>query len=439
MKPPSFSPSTFQAAAVDHCLRYDHTLLIAAKGFGKTRVGLNVAYESGGRVMILAPNKVCAGWVREGEKVGLPVTWVKGTPAARQALIAQGGIMVMGVDLIKWLGEEYKKPPFSGLILDETTRYSKPMSVGVRVLRRMNKHLDWVLGMTASPVMEDPLALYGQALVIDGGKTLGTSLDRYKANYFYPADYHGYKWNLRPGGAEALAQAVAKLVYVADDGDYQDSLPPLTEEIVEVPGSPALWQHYQEMCEEELIEVDGHEIEAVNEAVLSGKLEQVVQGAVYNEMGDAIPIHSCKMDALESLVYGDQLDGEPVIIVYQYKYELIELRQRFPGGLDLRDEGALEMFNGGSCDILFMHPRSGSYGINAQERCCEMIMLKPIWSADGHDQVIGRIWRQGQKRPCRRWTIVVPGTVDDIILDRVLGKAETGQSVLAHIKTMAQK
>jgi SNF2 family DNA or RNA helicase len=63
-----------------------------------------------------------------------------------------------------------------------------------------------------------------------------------------------------------------------------------------------------------------------------------------------------------------------------------------------------------------------------------MIMLKPIWSADGWDQVIGRIRRRGQTRPCRRRTLVISGTVDEVILTRVEGKEDTGSALLDHIK-----
>jgi len=430
---PNFSLTTSQTTAVDHCLRYDSTLLIAAKGFGKTRTGLAVAWESGGNVLILAPNKVRQGWVTEGRRVGIDVTLIEGPADARKRLLARGGIMVMGVDLIKWLGAEYRRPPFHAMILDETTRYSKPGAVGVRVLRRFRQHLDWVLGMTASPVMEDPLALYGQALVIDGGAALGRSFDAYKARYFYPEDYMGYSWKLRPGGAQALAQDTSSLIYVADDTQYEESLVPLTEETIEVAGTARFWEHYEAMCEEAWVEV-GNGVEAVNEAVVSAKLEQLTQGFIYDDNGDAHYIHDRKMFALEELML--TID-EPVVIVYCFKEELARLREALPEGRDLRDDGALEDFNAGKLDVLFMHPRSGSHGINLQERCSEMICLKPFWSADGWDQVVGRIRRRGQTKACRRRTLIIPGTVDEVIIERVLGKEQVATSVLDHIKAHA--
>lgn len=432
-----WSLNTTQSAAVEHCLGNPHILLVADKGAGKTRTGLAVAAESGGRVLILCPNKVRGGWVAEGRKLGVEVALVEGDPQTRQDILKRGGIMVMGVDLIKWLADTYKTLPCDGLILDETTRFSSPGSVGVKKLRGRVKALYWTLGLTASPVMEDPMSLYGQCLVLDGGQALGRSYDRFKQQYFIKMDYMGYDWQLRQGGAEDLAQAVAGLVYVMEDAAYAEALVPLVEEVIEVAVPPHVWQFYQEIAEELAIELNGGEIEAANLAVVSGKLEQLTQGAVYDQEQTAHWVHFAKMDALASLLDGD--DNEPTIVVYQFKYELEELQQRFPWGRDLKYPGALDAFTDGDLNLLFMHPKSGSHGINAQARCCEMICLKPIWSADAWDQVIGRIRRRGQVRECRRRTLIVRGSIDDLILDRLAEKEQAGVSLLDHIRAKAQK
>jgi hypothetical protein len=258
----------------------------------------------------------------------------------------------------------------------------------------------------------------------------------FKRRYFYPTDYMQYDWELKPGGEERMAEAVADLVYVMEDAAYADELVPLTEEIVYVEVPQNTWNFYQEISEELLLEVDGQEIEAANAAVVMGKLEQLTQGAVYDERKHSHWIHYAKFDALWELLNADR---EPTIVVYQYRFELMRLREAHPDGMDLKDPGALEAFNAGAIDLLFMHPKSGSHGINAQTRCCQMICLKPIWSADAWDQIIGRIRRRGQTRPCRRRTLVVRGSVDELILDRVAGKAETGVSLLDHIRERSRK
>ena len=431
----SYSLSNSQITAVEHCLDHDSTLLVASKGAGKTRTGLVVAAESEGRTLILCPNKVRSGWVTEGRTIGVDVHLVDGDEAKRQVVLENPDcqICVMGVDLIPWFVDTYrKKVPFTGLILDETTRFSSPGSKGVKKLRVSRREFDWVLGMTAQPVMEDPLALYGQALVIDGGECLGKSFDQFKQRYFL-SDFMGYKFELM--FPDQLAADVAPLVYVMEDKTYDRELVPLTEETVPVAVEGHFWRVYEELCEEAYVQIKGQEIEAVNEAVLSGKLEQLTQGFLYDTREEPHWITFAKLDALTELLKTD----EPIIVTYSFVAELAQLRERFPWGMDLNDPGALAQFTGGDLNLLFMHPRSGSHGINAQARCCEMICLKPIWSADGWDQVIGRIRRRGQTRPCRRRTLVVPGSIDELILDRVAGKEDTGSTLLRHIKEKARR
>lgn len=442
------SLNTTQNTAVSRLYEHNHTLLVADKGAGKTRTGMVAAWEliqdgELSSVLVLCPNKVRGGWLAEAGKLGLAdqIVLVEGSERQRDRLLrGPVPLKVMGVDLIPWLVDTYHKAnrcPVDGLILDETTRYSKPGSAGVRALRKFHKRLRWVVGMTAQPVMENPLALFGQCAVVDGGQALGRNYDTFKRTYFYPTDYQGYNWELLPGAAPRLAAAVQGLVYHMADTDYADSLPPLTEELVPIAVPGHFWRAYTDMADSMLIEMemDGVEIEAVNAAVVSGKLEQLCQGAVYDQNQVPHWIHFAKMDWLQANL---DLSEGPVIVVYQYEFERDELRQRFPWGRDLSEPGALEAFNGGEVDLLTMHFKSGSHGINAQERCCEMICLKPCWSADGWAQIIGRIRRRGQTRPCRRRTLVVPGTVDELILARLDGKEQVGETLLDHIKAKAK-
>ena len=62
------------------------------------------------------------------------------------------------------------------------------------------------------------------------------------------------------------------------------------------------------------------EIDAVNAAVLSGKLLQMANGAVYGDKNNVHFIHDRKLDALEDLIEG--ANGKPVLIAYWYKHDL---------------------------------------------------------------------------------------------------------------------
>ena len=50
-------------------------------------------------------------------------------------------------------------------------------------------------------------------------------------------------------------------------------------------------------------------IDAVNAAVLTNKLIQMASGAVYDENGNPVEVHTAKMDALEDLI--EAANGNP--------------------------------------------------------------------------------------------------------------------------------
>ncbi|MEE8389957.1 MAG: hypothetical protein V3S14_04070, partial [Anaerolineae bacterium] len=59
--------------------------------------------------------------------------------------------------------------------------------------------------------------------------------------------------------------------------------------------------------------------------------------------------------------------------------------------------------------------------------------------ADMNEQLLGRIRRRGQRsKYVRRTTLVVPGTVDQIIMDRMLGKEIDESRLQAHLKEVTQ-
>ena len=68
------------------------------------------------------------------------------------------------------------------------------------------------------------------------------------------------------------------------------------------------------------------EISAVNAASLSNKLLQFSNGAVYDDDKNYHVVHDLKLDALEDIV--EDANGEPMIIVYQYRHDLERIQKR---------------------------------------------------------------------------------------------------------------
>jgi hypothetical protein len=436
-----------QHDAIDYLYGGDG-ILIAGVGFGKAVVGQTAAQEllDDGvlkRVLVLAPLKVCTlTWQLEhlGWSHLEPVACALGTPAERVAAIESGArIVVLNLENVKWFFRHYGKAHgFDGLLIDELSKLKSAGSAAVKALRPRLGDFAWRAGMSATPVAESGVDIYAQALVIDGGAALGTRQDEFLIKYFYPADYERRNWTLQPGAAERLAAALAGLVFVADDGSYRAGLPELRDEIVNVDLPADAHQAYSELAAEMCVRLEAGEVEAVNAAVLSGKLLQLAGGAVYDADGEVLRIHSAKFLALRRLI--DEAAG-PVMVCYTYLWQLTELRWSYGNLVVLGDDPARAMadWNAGKIKILAVHPKSASHGLNLQAGGHELIILTPIWSADLNEQLVGRLRRRGQLcNFVRRTTIVATGTVDDLVLEGQDRKAGAAGLLMDHIKGAAK-
>ena len=423
----------------------NNKLVIAQAGAGKTVCSQTVAQEliddsELTRVIIFAPLKVCQlTWAQEfNDWTHLrPVTMALGNANQRRDAVTGGTELVcMNIDNMAWFFKEFgDKHGFDGLIIDEGSKLKAAGGAGFKKLRYRLKDFTWRCVMSATPVHEASTDIYTQIMCVDGGAALGRSKELFQRKYFMSLDYQNRKWGFQPGGVERLTDDIAHLVCIMDTVDYEADLPELEDITVPVLMPPEAREVYDDFANKMLAEIDGKDIEAVNLAVQSGKMQQVCCGAVYGEDKSTNWLHKAKFGQLTELVGCWQ---EPVIIVYQYTYEKEMLQAMYTDALVLGDDPveAERAWSAGECDILLMHPKSGGHGLNLQKGGCRMIWMSPVWSADQWDQCIRRIWRRGQPSPVVwRYTLVVPDSVEEFILDRHLIKMENASTFVDHLRS----
>ena len=436
----SFSDITpTQQAAIDALYEGDR-LLIAGVGFGKAMIGQTAAQEllDDGlvtRVLVIAPLKVAKlTWATEWRKWShLEEPGVAtGHPGDRlEVLASDKRIVVINIENVPWLVKEGLHSGFDGLLIDEISKFKAVGGATFKKLRPIIKQFAWRAGLSATPVAETGIDIYSQALLVDGGTALGRSKDRFLRKYFYPTDYMEYDWQPLPGGLERLSADLAGLIYVADDMGYKADLPELVDDIrwVRLPEQARL--NYAKMLKDGLLLDGAISVEAANAAVVTGKLQQIAAGAIYDDDGNTFWQHREKFLALEALLMA--ADG-PVLVAYQYEFEKAELRalgvELFTGSAAMQDR-----WNAGEIPAMGLHPKSAAHGLNLQYGGHELICLSPLWSADQWQQLVGRLQRRGQPAAVvKRTTIVARDTVDHIVLEKLKGKADYEKAFMAHLK-----
>lgn len=430
-----------QIKTVDTLYEQNHTLVVAPMGGGKTVCTLTAASELMEddvihRLLVVAPRKVAIEvWPKESEKWGhladMDVAVAIGTPAQRcAALQSESRVVVINFENLPWLFRETKLwESFDALVIDEISKLKNPGGSQFKALRPKLKNFIWRVGLTGTPVSEDWQGLYAQMVVVDGGRALGTCKDLFLNTYFIQKDFKGYKWELRKGGAEAIAERIASVVWTMPD--YRSALPDITYKTILMDMPPEVVTAYEQLRNEMLLEIEGEEIAAESAAVLVGKLQQLANGFVYTSSGDTERLSSYRFDTLSRLV---KTIEAPVVIAYWYRADGEVLREMFPNAADLaNDPEAGRLWNERRADVLLLHPRSAGHGLQLEQGGSVVVWFGPVWSRDLWEQTNARVWRRGQREPVSVYTLAARGSIDELIMRRVKEKAGLMELFKAHI------
>lgn len=138
-------------------------------------------------------------------------------------------------------------------------------------LSSVRGRVDWVVGLTGTMAPNGLLDIWSQYYLLDRGERLLTSFNKYRNRYF-EGDYMGFKYALRPGAFEAIVDRVKDITLSMKTEDYVD-LPPVVSNVIKVHLPPKVMAQYKKF--EETLLLEDHDIEAVNNGVLTGKLLQL--------------------------------------------------------------------------------------------------------------------------------------------------------------------
>lgn len=153
-------------------------------------------------------------------------------------------------------------------------------------------------------------------------------------------------------------------------------------------------------------------------------------GSVYDEDGNAIEIHSLKLDALDRVI--EEANGAPVMVAYSYEFDLAKLKKRYPQAEVVGEASNLQKrWNNKEISILLAHPQSAGHGLNLQYGGCIMVWYGLCWSLEYYQQLNKRLDRPGQTESVIIHHIVADGTVDDRVMEVLPEKAATQDALVA--------
>src|SRR5262249_53457330 len=260
--------------------------------------------------------------------------------------------------------------------------------------------------------------LFMPAAIITDGALWGRAFIPWQKRHFRPRDPFGWDWVALPGAEEKIAADFGTVARTVADEDMPDR-PPLNVVATPLKLPDAVMATYKTRARELFAEIEGRSIEAASAMIATGKLSQISNGFIYGEGNDdTVFIHNLKIEWLRELV--EDLQGEPLLIAYEFVEDLRTIRRAFADVPTLSDATPKEAarliaaWNAGALPLLAFHPASAAHGLNLQFGGSRMAWLSPSWSAELTEQSIARIYRPGQTRHVTIHVCVATGTVDEM-------------------------
>lgn len=393
------------------------------------------------KVLVIAPKRVAEDtWSTEVEKWDhlkhLKISKILGTPKKRlEAAESDADIYVTNRENVEWLVDNYfKNWKWDTLIIDELSSFKSSKAKRFRALKKVRPYFKRIVGLTGTPAPNSLIDLWPQLYLLDGGERLGKTITGYRERYFVPGDRNQFvvfNYNLREGAEEAIHNKISDICVSMKADDYLD-IPERIDNIVRIDMPKKALKEYEELEKELIIQLDDEDISASNSAVLTGKLLQMCNGAIYaDETKEVINIHDEKLNALMDII--EAANGKPVLIFYSFKHDLIRiedyLKKNKIKGQELGGSEDIKKWNDGEIPVLLLHPASAGHGLNLQYGGNIIVWFGLTWSLELYQQACARLYRQGQKESVVIHHIIARSTVDEDVMKALQGK-EINQNLL---------
>lgn len=434
-----YSPHSYQRYATEFIKDTPACAIFLDMGLGKTSITLtalnDLLFDSFDvhKVLVIAPLRVArTTWSEEVEKWEhlrmLRYSVAVGTETERlSALRTPADIYIINRENLGWLVEESGVPfDFDMLVIDELSSFKNHNTKRFKALMKVRPKVKRIVGLTGTPSSNGLMDLFAEFKLLDMGERLGRFIGQYRTNHFLPDKRNGqiiYSYKPLPDAEQRIYDKISDITISMKAADHL-KMPELISTEYTVQLSEKEQEKYDDLKEELVLTLDDGEITAANAASLSNKLSQMANGAIYDDNGDTINIHSRKLDALEDII--ESMNGRPLLVAYWFRHDLERISERLSSlhipctKLDTAD--SISRWNKGEIPVALIHPASAGHGLNLQSGGSALVWFGLTWSLELYQQTNARLWRQGQ-------------TAETVVIQHIIAKGTIDEKILKALKT----
>lgn len=449
-----FKPHSYQRYCINRVITDQALGLFLDMGLGKTVITLTAINDlkynrfAVAKVLVIAPKKVAEStWSKEAEKWDhlqlLRIRTVLGSVQKRvRSLNTPADIYIINRENVPWLVDYYRNAwPFDMVVIDEFSSFKNHQSKRFKALKTVRSHVKRIIGLTGTPAPNGLLDLWAQIYLLDEGERLGKRITHFRERYFEPDQRNRDRvFSYAPKDERAIQRLIGDICISMKAEDYLE-LPDVMYNTVPVLMDSKAQTAYNKLEKEMLLEVDESTIDAGSAAVLTNKLLQLCNGAVYDEDRKMHEIHKCKIEAFLELIEG--LNGKPALVFYNFQHDKERIRKALEKSKlrvrELKTPQDETDWNNREIDILLAHPASAAYGLNLQQGGNHVIWFGLNWSLELYQQANKRLHRQGQTEKVIIHHLTVAGGVDEDVVKALDGKTDTQDHLLQALKARIEK
>ena len=441
-----YEPHDYQKYATDFILTHPIAAVFLEMGLGKSVITLTALFDFIQdqflirKVLVIAPLRVARDtWPSEIKKwdhlSGLTYSVAVGNESERRtALMRTADIYIINRENVDWLITKSGIPfDFDMVVIDKLSSFKSHQAKRFKSLLKTRPYVKRIVGLTGTPSSNGLMDLWAEFRLLDLGQRLGRYISHYRAAYFTPDKRNAeviFSYKPLPGAEDAIYQRISDVTISMKSCDYLKLPECVINEVPAVMNDKEM-EVYDRFREDMVTKIKDKEIDAANAAVLSGKLLQMANGAVYDEEKVSCHIHDRKLDALEDLIEG--ANGKPVLIAYWYQHDAERIRARFPVR-EIKTSQDIEDWNAGKISAAIIHPASAGHGLNLQAGGSTLIWFGLTWSLELYQQTNARLHRQGQKDTVIIHHIIAKGTIDEDVMKALRKKEKTQDALINAVR-----
>jgi SNF2 family DNA or RNA helicase len=463
-------PMAHQREGAERFHQEEYGALFWEMGSGKTKTILDVVGNGPcDGIMVLAPNGLHLNWDAIEVEKHLPCNdyviycW-RGKPTTQKAKrellafnesTAEKKIWLMNVEAIRnksglgYAVDFMKSREHTELIIDESTcikNHKAAQSKAAMILGKMATRR-WILNGT--PITQGPLDLWSQCQFLSKGclpystwtgfknmfaiEEIRTMQNRMFKQIIGYQNLERLKEDIKPFSSRILKEDCMDL----PEKTFMQRAVELTAE------QRKIYSEVKDLC---LSELDNGSIVSVTIALAKiVKLHQILCGFVIDDGGTTTDIPNNRLAAVAQIAE----TTKPLVIFCAYRRNIDQVADmlrkeygdssvvEYHGGTNTQDrQDAVRKFQNGEADF-FLGTSAAAKGLTLH-RAHTMVYYANTYSLEARLQSQDRIHRHGQKNECTYIDLVVPDSLDQMIIDRLTQKKDLADMVLTDLQKAIQ-